>query len=78
MEQKHINVIRTCLKCMRAFGNEKSKSDIEETLKALDKSVKHNCFRVKRSKLLQCPSCKKRVVEYKDNYCSNCSQKILS
>lgn len=40
MEQKHVNVIRTCLKTMRAFGNEKSKSDIEETLKAFDKAVK--------------------------------------
>jgi hypothetical protein len=37
LEQKYINVIRTCLKMMRAFGNEKSKADIQETLKAFDK-----------------------------------------
>ena len=40
LEQKYINVIRTCLKMTRAFGNEKSKSDIEETLKAFDKEMK--------------------------------------
>lgn len=77
MEQKHINVIRTCLKTMRAFGNEKSQTDIEETLKALDKSVKHNCFRIKNTKMFKCPSCKKRIIKRGDNYCSNCSQKIL-
>jgi len=40
LEQKYINVIRTCLKINRAFGNEKSKSDTEETLKAFDKEMK--------------------------------------
>lgn len=40
MNQKHVNVIRTCLKMMRAFGNEKFKTDVEETLQAFDKAVK--------------------------------------
>ena len=40
LKQKYINVIRTCLKMTRAFGNEKSKADIEETLKAFDKENK--------------------------------------
>jgi len=42
LKQKYINVIRTCLKMQRAFGNEKSKSDIEETLKAFDAEIKMN------------------------------------
>jgi hypothetical protein len=42
MEPKHVNMVRTCLKAMRAFGTEKSKSDIEETLKAFDRDVKNN------------------------------------
>ena len=40
LKQKYINVIRTCLKINRAMGNEKSKADIEETLKAFDKDCK--------------------------------------
>lgn len=40
LKQKYINVIRTCLKMNRAFGNEKSKMDIEETLKAFDEEIK--------------------------------------
>ena len=40
LDQKYINVIRTCLKMARAFGNEKCKSDVEETLKEFDKEMK--------------------------------------
>jgi hypothetical protein len=51
MEQKHINVIRTCLKIQRAFGNEKSKADIEEALVAFDEAVKNNTFKAKVKKI---------------------------
>ena len=42
LKQKYINVIRTCLKINRAFGNEKSKADIEETLEAFDVEIRMN------------------------------------
>lgn len=40
MEQKHINVIRTCLKTMRALECGKTQSDIEEAIIAFDNAVK--------------------------------------
>jgi hypothetical protein len=75
LEQKHINVIRVCLKTMRAFGNDKSKSDIEEALKAFDDTMKTKEIKFDENDLNICPMCN-NYVKTDDNYCWHCGQKI--
>lgn len=49
LNKKDIDVIKTCLKMMKAFGNEKSKNDIEEAERNFICGVEHeiNWYRIR-------------------------------
>lgn len=81
MKQKDIEIIKTCLKPILAFGNDKAKRDIKEALLALEKQVPRRPKNIDEDySYFDCPRCD-FVVGYADDkethkYCLNCGQKL--